>query len=169
MDIINRHRRIAEALFLEQATPETIQAKFGVKPSLLARWLRQPEFQDLIDALADDSRRQARLLFARCATIAAGRLLKLVQSEKEETARKAALDILQHAFGAKGASQPAVEQTARVALPAPALSSEVCTAIYRLLDRSALPMSATRALNGPGTKMAVMEGDSPRLLEDRDC
>jgi len=62
--------------------------------STLRKWLNSETFRSELAFRQDTARRQSELLLSRFATTAASKLIALLESEKEETVRKACLDIL---------------------------------------------------------------------------
>lgn len=66
----------------------------GTAPATLRKWLSSETFTTELAFRQDIARRQSELLLSRFATTAASKLIALLESEKEETVRKACLDIL---------------------------------------------------------------------------
>ena len=66
----------------------------GTTPATLRKWLRSETFTAELAFRQDIARRQSELLLGRSASTAASKLIALLESEKEETVRKACLDIL---------------------------------------------------------------------------
>ncbi len=58
------------------------------------KWLAEEGFGDELSRRIDSAHRQSELIIARYASVAAAKLVQLTESEKEETARKACLDII---------------------------------------------------------------------------
>ena len=69
-------------------------AKNHVSKWLYKKWLANPAFLAELDARFDQSIRQTRFLITRCLPCAVQRLAQLIVSEKDETARKACLDLI---------------------------------------------------------------------------
>jgi hypothetical protein len=79
-----------------------ILEKHGVSAAEYRRWHSEEAFAEEYEARLAALGRQSRLLIARYASYAAAKLIALTESENQETARKACLDIidrLQSAFG----------------------------------------------------------------------
>ena len=68
--------------------------KHGVSRGTLSRWLAEDAFGEELEGRIKWLNRQAKLIIARYAPLAATKLVQLTDSEKEETARKACLDII---------------------------------------------------------------------------
>ena len=78
----------------ENLSPEQIVARLNVRPSRLRRLLASKRLAarlNAVESVAD--RRGVHALISRIGQ-AAGRLVKLVESERPETARKACLDVI---------------------------------------------------------------------------
>ena len=71
-----------------------ILAKHRVSRSRYDEWLADPEFAAEFDRRIQWLARHSQVLIARYAPLAAAKLVQLTESEKEETARKACLDII---------------------------------------------------------------------------
>ncbi|MCD4830775.1 MAG: hypothetical protein K8R02_03080 [Anaerohalosphaeraceae bacterium] len=71
-----------------------VAKKYKVSNKLMRQWLKQKEFQEELAYKFASANRQSRLLLAKYIPLAAAKLVELCASEKEETARKACLDIL---------------------------------------------------------------------------
>jgi hypothetical protein len=87
---------VLDDLFGEDASASEgqILAKHAVKPVDYRRWHGEEAFSQEFSARMDCLSRQSRLLIARYASYAAAKLIALTESENQETARKACLDII---------------------------------------------------------------------------
>ena len=83
-----------DALFEAGLDSEQVMAEQGVSGSLYRRWQGEEVFAVEFDRRIEWLRRQSEALIARYASVAAAKLIQLTDSEKEETARKACLDII---------------------------------------------------------------------------
>lgn len=97
-----RQSRVAEAVYQGRLTDEQIVEQCRVTARQLRRWLQDGEFQSELDRLADESIRQVRFTISRYGPIAALRLAELLGSEKDDTARRAALDVIDRCIGYRG-------------------------------------------------------------------
>jgi hypothetical protein len=61
---------------------------------LTKNWLKCKSFTDELDFLKGAAKRQSDLILAKYISVATAKLIGLTGSEKEETARKACLDII---------------------------------------------------------------------------
>lgn len=72
-----------------------VLAKYGVSHAIYRRWLSMGAFAEEMEFRIGAARRQSQLIMAKYAPAVAAKLIQLTESEKEETARKACLDIIQ--------------------------------------------------------------------------
>jgi len=68
--------------------------KHRISKQLYRQWLKLPEFAGELLFQRDCGFQQSRMILARFAPAAAARLVSLTESDKEETVRKACLDII---------------------------------------------------------------------------
>jgi len=61
---------------------------------LYKKWLDNPAFTAELDARFEEALRRSKFLIAHCLPLAVQRLVQLIVSEKDETARKACLDLI---------------------------------------------------------------------------
>lgn len=73
---------------------EEVLERNGVKAGEYRRWLKKKSYVREYEARMEALSRRRRLLINRCATFATAKLIGLIESENEETARKACLDII---------------------------------------------------------------------------
>jgi hypothetical protein len=71
-----------------------VLSRNGVSTRLFRRWLGDEAFSAELQFRIDSARRQSRLIIARYAPVAAAKLVALTESQNQETARKACLDII---------------------------------------------------------------------------
>lgn len=68
--------------------------KHKVSGVVYRKWLDDKVFRDELSFRMASSKRQSAFIISRYAPVAAAKLVSLTESEKEETARKACLDII---------------------------------------------------------------------------
>ena len=85
---------IVEELFLGNLEEYEIIEKYKLTKRLFHKWMADEAFIDEMESRIRSSRLKGRLLIARYASVAASKLVELTQDEKEETARKACVDII---------------------------------------------------------------------------
>lgn len=85
---------VVEELFLGNLEEYEIIEKYKLTKRLFHKWMADEVFMNEMESRIRSSRLKGRLLIARYASVAASKLVELTQDEKEETARKACVDII---------------------------------------------------------------------------
>ncbi|HLB73033.1 MAG TPA: hypothetical protein VJJ98_03360 [Sedimentisphaerales bacterium] len=85
---------VIEDLFAGELDEQAVLEKHNVNARLYNKWQGEDAFIELLEKRIVAAHRQSAAMLARYAPIAAAKLVQLTQSEKEETARKACLDII---------------------------------------------------------------------------
>ncbi len=102
-----------EDLFSGELDEQAVLDKHKVSRNVYNRWLADGLFASEFDHRIMSAHRQSTALIARYAPLAAAKLVQLTESDKEETARKACLDIISlPALLDKRIAQPSEPQTA---------------------------------------------------------
>jgi hypothetical protein len=83
-----------EDLFSGELDEQAVLDRHKVSRNVYSRWLADGLFASEFDRRIMSAHRQSAALIARYAPMAAAKLVQLTESEKEETARKACLDII---------------------------------------------------------------------------
>jgi len=100
-------------MFSGELDEQAVLDKHKVSRNLYNRWLDDGLFVSEFDHRIISAHRQSAALIARYAPLAAAKLVQLTESEKEETARKACVDIISlPALLDKRTVQPDEPQTA---------------------------------------------------------
>ncbi len=89
-----RQIAVIDELFAGEDSEKDVLARCKVSRKLYGRWLADETFAAELDRRMAEAYRRSALLIARHAPKAADRLMELTKCEKEETARKACLDII---------------------------------------------------------------------------
>jgi hypothetical protein len=143
--LIRRQAAVIEDLFAgELKEPEVLQ-KHHVSPSLFERWLSDERFTEQLERRIAHAYRQSRMILASHAPAAATRLMQLMQSQSQETARKACLDILA-LHGPVGEQESPTAPAAAAAAPAPSastLSPKIASRLLAALARAEPPTEAS--------------------------
>jgi len=131
--LTKRQRAVLEDLFLGELDEQEALDKHEVRRALYERWLADERFATKFEERIVHSYRQSRAILARYAPLAAAKLVGLTGSEKEETARKACLDIISlHAPSRTDAKQaPTAKQ--KPDPPTPQLSPETASRLLAAL------------------------------------
>jgi len=93
-NLTRRQRALIEDLFTAELDEQEVLDKHHVSSALYNRWLADEHFVLCLERRMAQAYRSGRLILARYATVAAGKLVHLTDCEKEEVARKACLDII---------------------------------------------------------------------------
>jgi hypothetical protein len=97
----SRQLAVIDEVFRGEVDEQSILDKYKVSRKLYNRWLADETFAAEFDRQIESAFRQSVILIARYAPVAAAKLVSLMDSDKEETARKACLDIISSAFRPK--------------------------------------------------------------------
>jgi len=130
--LTKRQLAVIEDLFAGQIDEQQILDKYKVDRRLYDKWLADEVFIGEFERRLQSARRQGELIIARYAAFAAAKLVQLTESENQETARKACLDIigLLRPGTAKGeADLPDDNPAAPPAEIPPALASRLLSAL----------------------------------------
>jgi hypothetical protein len=82
-------------MFSGELSEEELLKEYKITSQVFNNWLNNPLFLDEFDRRCEFAARQAQALISRHKVFAAAKLVELTQCKKEETARKACLDIVE--------------------------------------------------------------------------
>jgi len=85
---------VLDELFNGELDEQAVLDKYNVSRNQYYKWLTDKNFTEQFDRRIAASYQQSAALIARYATLAAAKLVQLTESENQETARKACLDII---------------------------------------------------------------------------
>ena len=125
-----RQLAVVSDMFENQLSEDEVLDKHGLSKGIMKKWLEDPVFVEELEFRMDSARRQSRMIIARYGPVAAAKLVQLTECEKEETARKACLDIIAAAQDQGGKKTPVVKD--KVDNPERLMISE--SAASRLLE-----------------------------------
>ena len=89
-----KQKAVLKALFVDGMDEAEAIGKHGVSGAMFRKWLGQEAFGYEVEYWLDSARRQSEFKLTLYAPKAADRLIKLTGSKKEESARRACLDII---------------------------------------------------------------------------
>jgi hypothetical protein len=89
-----KQRDVIADLFEGGMDEHTVMEKHNLSEKVYKKWLKEQAFQDELSWQMHSARRQSEMIISRYAPAAAAKLVSLTASEKEETARRACLDIM---------------------------------------------------------------------------
>jgi hypothetical protein len=109
---------VIDDVFGGELDEQAVLEKHKVNRNIYNRWLADVLFVSEFDNKIISAHRQSVVLIAKYAPLAAAKLVQLTESEKEETARKACMDIISlPALLDKRTAQPGELQTTETQLP----------------------------------------------------
>jgi hypothetical protein len=85
---------VMEDLFSGELDERAVLQKHKISRNVYSRWLAEGFFASEFDRRIASAHRQSAAIIAKYAPLAAAKLVQLTESDKEETARKACLDII---------------------------------------------------------------------------
>ena len=89
-----RQLAVIDDLFAGQFDEQAVLGRHKVSRNTYNRWRAGGGFDEELSRRIASAQRQSELIIARYSVVAAAKLVQLTESEKEETARKACLDII---------------------------------------------------------------------------
>lgn len=103
---------VIDDMFAGELDEQAVLDKHKISRSTYNRWQGDELFVDEFNRRITSAHRQSVALIARYASLAAAKLVQLTESENQETARKACLDILSlPSLAAKKTEQPTEPQS----------------------------------------------------------
>lgn len=128
--LTRRQQAVIEDLFTGEMTEREALERHNISAALYDRWLNDEAFGACFERRVSRAYREARLVLARHAPKAAKTLIDLTHCQKEETARRACLDIV----APPTAPDPAVKTPGRTEPdPATELPPETATRLLAAL------------------------------------
>ncbi|MHC4068075.1 MAG: hypothetical protein ACYS18_01925 [Planctomycetota bacterium] len=92
--LTKRQLGVIDEIFSAELDERAILEKHNVSRNVYNKWLAEERFQAEIARRVTSVRLQSEALIARYSLLAAAKLVQLIESEKEETSRRACLDII---------------------------------------------------------------------------
>ena len=92
--LTKRQLGVIDDLFGAELDERAILEKHNVSRNVYNKWLSDERFKAEISRRVTSARLQSEALIARYSLLAAAKLVQLIESEKEETSRRACLDII---------------------------------------------------------------------------
>jgi len=89
-----RQLAVIDDLFSGELDEQAVLDKYKLSRNVYNKWLADEQFGAELARRAANARLQSEILIARYCTVAAAKLVQLTESAKEETARKACLDVI---------------------------------------------------------------------------
>jgi hypothetical protein len=85
---------VIDDMFSGELDEQVIPDRHGISRFILNKWLTDEDFQAEFSRRIAGCHRQSQFIIARYGPLAAAKLVELTESDKEETRRKACLDII---------------------------------------------------------------------------
>ncbi|MHC4215739.1 MAG: hypothetical protein ACYSWP_20520 [Planctomycetota bacterium] len=92
--LTKRQMAVIDELFTGGMDETEVLARHNVSTRLYRAWLDDELFADELKFRIDSARRSGELIIARYTPVAAAKLVGLIDSDKDETVRRACLDIM---------------------------------------------------------------------------
>ena len=96
--ITKRQSQVLDDLFSGEMNEEEVIARHKLGMATYQKWMSQEHYVEQFEFRLQSARRHGQLIIAKFIPTAAYKLVKLTDSDKEETSRKACLDILSLPF-----------------------------------------------------------------------
>ena len=93
-NLTDKQHEVIHALFTHDGDEAAVLERCGVPATRYQKWLREDAFRNELHARLKSVQRHSHLVLALYAPDAAAKLVDLTRGDKEETVRKACLDIL---------------------------------------------------------------------------
>jgi len=139
-----RQLDVIEDLFAGELDEQAVLEKHRVNPRLYKKWQADDAFIEQFERRIAAAYRQSAAMIARYAPAAAAKLVQLTQCDKEETARKACLDIISMQTPLSAPPRPKAADPDAHEQP-PTLSDQTASKILALLAEESQPQAGTQA------------------------
>lgn len=134
---IRQQAAVIEDLFAGALEEQEVLQKHHISPRRFEQWQTDQRFVEQFEQRIARQQRQSRIILARYAVTAAGKLVELTNSENQETARKACLDILTSQAATEREEAPREAPVSAAPAPVHLLSPEVASRLLAALAREA--------------------------------
>jgi len=128
---------VIDNLIAGELEQKQILEKHQIRPATFNKWLAAPAFKAELDRRTEWLNQRSELILTSYKSVAAGRLVELTQSQNQETARKACLDILNRTrSAADGSAKTRVSpDESEKNLPADTASKLLAVLAHRARDK----------------------------------
>ena len=92
--LTRKQREVAAAVYEGRLSENELAERFGITVKQLRKLSQGQEFKQELARLCEAAERETRLIINRYGPIAAAKLVTLLDSEKDDTARRTALDMI---------------------------------------------------------------------------
>ena len=94
MSLTKQQLIVLDELFENGGDETVVLKRYDISRKIWHKWLAGNDFVDEMAERIEASRRQSRIILSKYSPFAASKLIELCGSENQETARKAAMDII---------------------------------------------------------------------------
>lgn len=126
--LTKRQLNFIDELFTSGGDETAAGKRCNLSPVLYHKWLSTKAFADEIARRSDLAKQASKILLSQYLTVAAAKLVALTGSDKEETARKACLDIL-----SLNSDEAAVDEETTAESPLPKISPQTASKLLKVL------------------------------------
>ena len=130
--LTNRQQDVIDDLFGGKFSESEVMKRHKISKIVFTKWFSDNLFVRELQFRVESSRRQSEMIIARYAPAAAAKLVALTDSEKEETARKACLDIITTPCDKK---DKAGEDHAETSQPSENISQQTASRLLEALSK----------------------------------
>jgi len=127
----SRQVAVVDDLFAGDIDEAGVLQKHQLSRSVYRKWLADEVFTAELDLRIESAMRQSKMIIARFAPVAAFKLVRLTDCEKEETARKACIDII--STQAQTSPENDARDDEKPGPPTTVLSAETASKMLQLL------------------------------------
>ena len=92
--LTKKQSAVIDELFSGEFDQQQVLEKYKISKKLYDKWQNNQNFIDEFNRRITNAHRQGELIIAKYASLAAAKLVALTESENQETARKACLDVI---------------------------------------------------------------------------
>ncbi len=128
-----RQLAVINDMFSGELDEKGVLSKYKLSKNVYNKWLADEQFVAEVARRAANARLQSEVLIARYSLLAAAKLVQLTESTKEETARKACLDIISLPKIGAQQTEPPDKATKNSDNPAEQLSEEMASRLLAAL------------------------------------
>ena len=132
--LTRRQMAVIDELFAGGMDETEVLARHNVSTRLYRAWLADELFADELKFRIDSARRTGELIIARYTPVAAAKLVGLIDSDKDETVRRACLDIMSAARQTDAATTDQGDSNEYQADLPPALASKLLAVLAQHED-----------------------------------
>ena len=108
--LTKKQRDVARAMYDGVLEEEQIRTKYGINSRQMKRWAEEEEFQQELLRQCANSMRETKFILTRYGPAAAWKLVELLNEEKGENTRRAALDLIDRCMQTNNMTSPVFGQ-----------------------------------------------------------